>query len=89
MLTGRMIPFWKPWDHDKCLGNDNKLHDHSQDDQEGLECTLVGHLEEIGCLKEYFFCLRLLQTFSASDSKVTDLFGKEITLATTLLTDIF
>ena len=38
---------------DKCLGSDNKLHDHSQDDHEGLECTIVGHLEEIGCLKEY------------------------------------
>ena len=30
------------------------LHDHSQDDQEDLECTLVGCLEETGCLKEYF-----------------------------------
>ena len=39
---------------DQTLGNDNKLHDHSRDDQEGLECTLVGHLEKIGCLKEYF-----------------------------------
>ena len=27
----------------KCHGSDNKLHDHSQDDKEGLECTLVGH----------------------------------------------
>ena len=36
-----------------CLGSDNKLYDHSQDNQEGLECTLVGHLEDIGCLKEY------------------------------------
>ena len=39
---------------DQYLGSDNKLHGHSQDDQEGLECNQVGHLEEIGCLKEYF-----------------------------------
>ena len=49
--------FLEPLGPDKCLGNDNKLHDHSQDDQEGLECTLVGHLEEIVCLKEYFLSL--------------------------------
>ena len=46
--------FLEPLGPDKCLGSDKKLHDHSQDDQEGLECTLVGHLEEIGCLKVYF-----------------------------------
>ena len=46
--------FLEPLGPDKCLGSDNKLHDHSQDDQEGLECTLVGHLEDVGCLKEYF-----------------------------------
>ena len=46
--------FLEPLGPDKCLGSDNKLHGHSQDDQEGLECTLVGHLEDIGCLKEYF-----------------------------------
>ena len=69
--------------------NDNKLHDHYQDDHEGLECTLVGHLEEIGCLKEYIlssFGRHYLSQF-LSDSKVTDLFGKEITLATTFWTD--
>ena len=46
--------FLEPLGPDKCLRNDNMLHDHSQNDQEGLECTLVGCLEEIGCLNEYF-----------------------------------
>ena len=46
--------FLEPLEPDKCLRNDNKFHDHSQNDQEGLECTLVGCLEEIGCPKEYF-----------------------------------
>ena len=49
-----MMQFYKTLGPDKCIGSDNKLHHHSEDDQEGLECTLVGHLEEIGCLKEYF-----------------------------------
>ena len=35
MLTGHMIPFLETLGPDKCLGSDNKLHDHSQDDQEG------------------------------------------------------
>ena len=47
MLTGHMIPFWNPWDQYQCLGSDNNIHDHSQDDQEALECTQVGHLEEM------------------------------------------
>ena len=86
MLTGHMIPFLEPLGSDKCLVSDNKLHGHSQYDQEGLECTLVGHLEEIGCLKEYFVIFNW-QAVNSANSKVTDLFGKEITLATTLLTD--
>ena len=27
------------------------IHDHSQDDQEALECTQVGHLEEMDALR--------------------------------------
>ena len=46
--------FLEPLGLNKCLGSDNMLHVHSQDDQEGLECTLVGHLKAIGCFKEYF-----------------------------------
>ena len=54
MLTGHMTPFWNPWDQTSTLGVIISINDHSQDYQEGLECTQVGHLEEIGCLKEYF-----------------------------------
>ena len=51
MLTGHMTPFLEPLGPDKCIGSDNKLHDHSQDDQEGLECTQVGHLRRLGALR--------------------------------------
>ena len=47
MLTGHMILFWNPWDHTSALGVITRIHDHSQDDQEALECTQVGHLEEM------------------------------------------
>ena len=50
----RYDTFLEPLRPYKCLGSDNKLHGHSQDDQEGLECTLVGHLEEIVCPNKYF-----------------------------------
>ena len=35
----------------QCLGSDSKIHDHSQDDQEALKCTQVGHLEEMDALR--------------------------------------
>ena len=35
----------------QCLGSDNKIHDHSQEDQEALECTQVGHLEEMDAIR--------------------------------------
>ena len=39
---------------DQCPRSVNTLHDHSQDYQEGLECTQIGHFKEIRCLKEHF-----------------------------------
>ena len=47
MLTGHMIPFWNPWDHTSALGVITKLMIINQDYQEAIECTQVGHLEEM------------------------------------------
>ena len=71
LTYGHMIPFLEPLGPDKCLGSDNKLHDHSQDDHKGLECILVGHLEEIVCLKEYFVIFIWQTLTQPSDSQVT------------------
>ena len=35
----------------QCLGSDNKIHDHSQDDQEALECTQALSFGGDGCLR--------------------------------------
>ena len=47
----------EPLGPDKCFRNDNKLHDHSEDDQEALECTQVGHFEEMGALRSILLSL--------------------------------
>ena len=42
MLTGTYDTFLESLGPDQCPGSVNKQHDHSQDYQEGLECTQLG-----------------------------------------------
>ena len=81
--TGNMITFWNPWDQTSALG---------------VIISFMIILRMIRKVSSWLLCdlgvfchLHSMDINSAifSDSKLTDLFGKEITLATTLLTDFF